>query len=429
MAFGFGVGVQRLGSFGVATLSALTAITPGSSLRPTGFVYADPTPANNGVYTWSGSAWARQRGLPDGLASFGSVGGTANAITATAASGVDPATVKAAIIIPASNNTGAATLNGEEINDRSGSPLVEDALVAGTAALLFRDGSAWRLMTGNVAEISDVSGLQAALDAKASTSALTSGLAGKANTTHSHAISDVTGLQTALDALPTAVQINAATDEAFADTAKLVARKADGSLISRSFANVKAAIWTAWGALIAGGTAKTTPVDGDQIAMADSAASDATKRLSLINLWTNYLKGKTDALYVPQTGSWTPAFSATGATFSHAIQVGRYVKIGKLVHFVCQIQLNTSGNTLTANALSITGMPFTGPGNEKFAVSWFAATGTLVNVQASWSGSVFQMLGATAAATANTAPLNSNALLHATNGSSILFSGTYEASS
>lgn len=47
--------------------------------------------------------------------------------------------------------------------------------------------------------ISDVSGLQTALDAKATTVALSSGLAGKANTSHSHSISNVTGLQAALD--------------------------------------------------------------------------------------------------------------------------------------------------------------------------------------------------------------------------------------
>jgi len=187
MAFGFGLGVQRLGSFGVALLADLTALAPAADLRPTGFVYADASAANNGVYTWSGAAWVRQRGLPDGFGSFGGVAGTADAITGTIASGVDPAQIKAAVLIPAANNTGAATLNGEAIVDRSGNPLVAGALVAGVAALLFRDGASWRLMTGNVAEIADISGLQAALD-------------GKAAVGHAHAIADVTGLQAEIDA-------------------------------------------------------------------------------------------------------------------------------------------------------------------------------------------------------------------------------------
>lgn len=47
--------------------------------------------------------------------------------------------------------------------------------------------------------ISNVTGLQSALDGKATTTALNDGLAGKANSSHTHAVADVTGLQTDLD--------------------------------------------------------------------------------------------------------------------------------------------------------------------------------------------------------------------------------------
>lgn len=57
--------------------------------------------------------------------------------------------------------------------------------------------------------IAQVTSLQATLDAKATTTALTSGLAGKANTAHSHAIVDVTGLQAALDAKADDTEITA----------------------------------------------------------------------------------------------------------------------------------------------------------------------------------------------------------------------------
>lgn len=187
MAFGFGAGVQRLGSVAVDTVAALNALTPAADVRPTGFVYADPTSALNGVYTWSGTAWARQRGLPDGVAAYTGVAGTANAITATPASGVDPAVCKVAVLVPVAANTGAATLNGEAIKDRSGAALSAGALAVGVAALLLRDGVQWRLLTGNVSEISDVSGLQAALD-------------GKVGAGHTHAQSDITGLVAALAA-------------------------------------------------------------------------------------------------------------------------------------------------------------------------------------------------------------------------------------
>lgn len=49
--------------------------------------------------------------------------------------------------------------------------------------------------------ISNVTGLQEALDEKATKTELTNGLAGKANTSHTHTVADVTNLQTTLDSL------------------------------------------------------------------------------------------------------------------------------------------------------------------------------------------------------------------------------------
>ena len=66
--------------------------------------------------------------------------------------------------------------------------------------------------------VDDVTGLQTALDGKqpkgdyATTTALTDGLAGKANTAHTHTIADVTGLQDALNG-----KLSVATFEGFVD--------------------------------------------------------------------------------------------------------------------------------------------------------------------------------------------------------------------
>ena len=49
--------------------------------------------------------------------------------------------------------------------------------------------------------ISNISGLQTTLDGKATKTALTEGLAGKANTAHTHAVADVNGLQTVLNTI------------------------------------------------------------------------------------------------------------------------------------------------------------------------------------------------------------------------------------
>lgn len=68
-----------------------------------------------------------------------------------------------------------------------------------------------------------------------------------------------------------------------------------GAALKRlTHAGFLAVIWAALGGLIAGGTAKATPVDADTIPLSDSAASNATKKLTAANLFA-YIVGK---LYV-----------------------------------------------------------------------------------------------------------------------------------
>lgn len=67
-------------------------------------------------------------------------------------------------------------------------------------------------------------------------------------------------------------------------------------------------------------TAKTTPVDADKIKLLDSAASFAAKVVTLTNLWANYLKAKTDALYQPQDG-WIPITATWTRTGDHTFTV------------------------------------------------------------------------------------------------------------
>ncbi len=216
MTMGFGVGIQRLGSFGVSTLAALTALpAPAEGVRPTGFVYADPTAANNGVYTWTGSVWQRQRGLGDQVAVLTVSGGTANAITAQPQAGIDLTNVIAAIIIPTAANTGAVTLNGKAVRDAEGNALTAGAFAAGRAYFLWNRANEYRTVVNELGVISDIAGLQAALNSKADlallddkadnsdldalSAAIGTALNGKANSVHTHSIANVTGLQTALD--------------------------------------------------------------------------------------------------------------------------------------------------------------------------------------------------------------------------------------
>ena len=80
------------------------------------------------------------------------------------------------------------------------------------------DGLAGKANASHTHTIANVTGLQAALDGKqpkgsyATTTALTEGLAGKANTAHTHTVANVTGLQDALNG-----KLSVATFEGFVD--------------------------------------------------------------------------------------------------------------------------------------------------------------------------------------------------------------------
>ncbi|RYY67706.1 MAG: hypothetical protein EOO12_00170 [Chitinophagaceae bacterium] len=133
--------------------------------------------------------------------------------------------------------------------------------------------------------------------------------------------------------------------------------------------------------------------------------------------------------YAPISGTWTPAFSATGCTFSYATQYGGYRKVNDLVTIWGELVLNTSGNTIVANTLSITGLPFTpaaSPTRIPLFSEWTLNPTNYVQLQARISGSSTTMaiVGNTAAG-GNTGAQNANAVLSATLGSVFRFSGQY----
>jgi hypothetical protein len=79
------------------------------------------------------------------------------------------------------------------------------------------------------------------------------------------------------------------------DLVGLVDSEASNVLKKLTWANIKAAIWSALGTLINGGTNKATPVGGDLIAIADSADSNNSKKVSLTNLKTFVAPAATDS--------------------------------------------------------------------------------------------------------------------------------------
>lgn len=136
-----------------------------------------------------------------------------------------------------------------------------------------------------------------------------------------------------------------------------------------------------------------------------------------------------------EEGTFTPAFTSSGATFSYSTRNGEYRKVGKLVFYSVELALNTSGNTVTGNPVTITGLPFacnTAALTYQAAnVLWNASTASYIGILAGVgnSSTAITITGNTAAAQGNAVALNSNALLHATLGSAVRVSGFYSTDS
>lgn len=115
-------------------------------------------------------------------------------------------------------------------------------------------------------------------------------------------------------------------------------------------------------------TSKTTPVDADEIGAADSGASYALKKITLTNLWTNYLKPKADALYAALAGSASQVFSVASATaLAHTPRADQIQTQG--------ITGYTTGGTSTAFTITTfaTGVGLTT--NERWFVTFHTTAG------------------------------------------------------
>lgn len=132
------------------TKAALDLVTPASETYG-GLVLNDPDPTKNGSYYRDSAAWVKGRGFPDTFALLTSVGGTANAITASTEAGVNPADVLCLLLPdPPGTNTSSAvtiTLNSgspESVKAASGANLAIGDIIEGVGTLFFRVGSEWR---------------------------------------------------------------------------------------------------------------------------------------------------------------------------------------------------------------------------------------------------------------------------------------------
>lgn len=74
-----------------------------------------------------------------------------------------------------------------------------------------------------------------------------------------------------------------------------------------------------------------------------------------------------------EEGTFTPAWSSSGATFTYDSRYGQYTKVGNKVTFTAWLDVATATGTLT-NALSLTGFPFSSL-NTTYGYSSLALTG------------------------------------------------------
>lgn len=117
-----------------------------------------------------------------------------------------------------------------------------------------------------------------------------------------------------------------------------------------------------------GYTAKTTPVDNDKVLIADSAASDAIKSVTIVNLVKNrivavlqtvttwitsamianlaVISSKIDFDTFSGTTTQWRAWTPTLTNFTGTVNVARYTRIGKFVFFYIKV---TQGATVTGN--------------------------------------------------------------------------------
>ncbi len=134
-----------------------------------------------------------------------------------------------------------------------------------------------------------------------------------------------------------------------------------------------------------------------------------TRITQLVNL--------TSQAVVDLEGSWTPS---VGGTATYIQQIGRYTKIGRVVHITCNLEINVIGTGSTTN---ITGLPFTSASvNQSGAACYFtsaAASYTCLLAMVLGSASQITLFGLTAAA----ASVSSASAMG--NGTHLLFELTY----
>ncbi len=112
--------------------------------------------------------------------------------------------------------------------------------------------------------------------------------------------------------------------------------------------------------------ARDTTPDGDMVfATHDGGGTNTAENIRLISEGGLTFNGDTavaNALNDYEEGTWTPAFGATGGSFTsvtYSLQSGRYTKIGNRVFIECRLQITAHDVGTASGGLLVTGLPYT----------------------------------------------------------------------
>lgn len=148
--------------------------------------------------------------------------------------------------------------------------------------------------------------------------------------------------------------LTAKTTPVDADMAVIADSAASNAAKKVTWANIKATLLnaTSWGALINGFTAKTTPVDADSIGLVDSAASNVGKKVTWANVKAT-LKTYFDTLYQVLNSNLTTIAGLT-ATTDNFIQAKSSAWASRTI---AQVLADLQGTGSAADAAGFRGSP------------------------------------------------------------------------
>lgn len=170
-----------------------------------------------------------------------------------------------------------------------------------------------------------------------------------------------------------AASVHAATSKTTpvdADEIGIIDSAASNVLKKLTFANLKAWVWSVFGALIAGGTSKATPVDADTLPLSDSAASGATKKLPWADLKATLFASP---VFTGNPRGVTPGAGDNDTTLATTEWVTDWIKLNAVIQLAFTGGSSTAYTTTSAvNGAAV--MPAVGDG-QKFLVRFHVACG------------------------------------------------------